>query len=171
MEGGAVRHNFEMGPTQGPSLPGLVEFGPRFQRRRFKCDLLSKNLHNQYKSADFIFSTTVTPLFCLFTIYCQIVYELLPFDQKYGELIVVNFFPFILFSSPDPKGHVSYCHHWASGPSLPGLVEFGPRFQRRRFKCDLLSKNLHNQYKSAERKISQKNPEYMLNYSLPCSCR
>ena len=38
------------------------------------------------------------------------------------------------------------------------------QFQRKRFKCDLLSKyipNLHNQYKSAERKISQKNPEYM----------
>jgi hypothetical protein len=30
--------------------------------------------------------------------------------------------------------------------------------------------NLHNWYKSAERKISEKNPEYMLNYSLPCSC-
>ena len=30
--------------------------------------------------------------------------------------------------------------------------------------------NLHNRYKSAERKISQKNPEYMLNYSLTCSC-
>jgi hypothetical protein len=30
--------------------------------------------------------------------------------------------------------------------------------------------NLHNRYKSAERKISQKNMEYMLNYSLPCSC-
>jgi hypothetical protein len=29
---------------------------------------------------------------------------------------------------------------------------------------------LHNWYKSAERKISQKNPEYMSNYSLPCSC-
>jgi hypothetical protein len=27
--------------------------------------------------------------------------------------------------------------------------------------------NLHNRYISAERKISQKNPEYMLNYSLP----
>jgi hypothetical protein len=26
--------------------------------------------------------------------------------------------------------------------------------------------NLHNRYKSAERKITQKNPEYMLNYSL-----
>ena len=30
--------------------------------------------------------------------------------------------------------------------------------------------NLHNLYISAERKISQKNPEYMLNYSLPYSC-
>jgi hypothetical protein len=30
--------------------------------------------------------------------------------------------------------------------------------------------NLHNRYKSAERKISQKNLEYMLNYSLSCSC-
>jgi hypothetical protein len=30
--------------------------------------------------------------------------------------------------------------------------------------------NLHNRYKAAERKISQKKPEYMLNYSLPCSC-
>jgi hypothetical protein len=30
--------------------------------------------------------------------------------------------------------------------------------------------NLHNQYKSAERTFSQKNPEYMLNYSLSCSC-
>ena len=29
--------------------------------------------------------------------------------------------------------------------------------------------NLHNRYKSAERKISQKNLEYMLNYSFPCS--
>jgi hypothetical protein len=30
--------------------------------------------------------------------------------------------------------------------------------------------NLHNQFKSAERKISQKNPEFILNYSFPCSC-
>ena len=30
--------------------------------------------------------------------------------------------------------------------------------------------NLHNRHKSAERKISLKIPEYMLNYSLPCSC-
>ena len=30
--------------------------------------------------------------------------------------------------------------------------------------------NLYNRYKLAERKISNKNPEHMLNYSLPCSC-
>jgi hypothetical protein len=30
--------------------------------------------------------------------------------------------------------------------------------------------NLYNRYKSVERKISQKIPEYMLIYSLPCSC-
>jgi hypothetical protein len=30
--------------------------------------------------------------------------------------------------------------------------------------------NLHNRYILAERKISLKNPEYMLNCSLPCSC-
>ena len=30
--------------------------------------------------------------------------------------------------------------------------------------------NLHNRFKLAERKISHKNPEHMLNYSLPCSC-
>ena len=29
--------------------------------------------------------------------------------------------------------------------------------------------NLDNRHKSAERQISQKNPEYMLNYALPCS--
>jgi hypothetical protein len=29
--------------------------------------------------------------------------------------------------------------------------------------------NLHNRYISAERKISQKNPEYMLYYSMSCN--
>ena len=42
MEGGAVGHNFEIGiPKDYPSQIcfNLVQ---RFQRRRFKCDLLSK---------------------------------------------------------------------------------------------------------------------------------
>ena len=30
--------------------------------------------------------------------------------------------------------------------------------------------NLHNRYKYSEGKISNKNSEHMLNYSLPCSC-
>jgi hypothetical protein len=30
--------------------------------------------------------------------------------------------------------------------------------------------NLHNRYKSAGIKITQKNPKYMLNYSCPCIC-
>jgi hypothetical protein len=30
--------------------------------------------------------------------------------------------------------------------------------------------NMPNLHKSAERKISHKNPEHMLNYSFPCSC-
>ena len=30
--------------------------------------------------------------------------------------------------------------------------------------------NFYNRYKSVERKISQKSPEYMLIYSLSCSC-
>jgi hypothetical protein len=30
--------------------------------------------------------------------------------------------------------------------------------------------NLYNRYKSVERKISQKSSEYMLTYSLSCSC-
>ena len=58
------------------------------------------------------------------------------------------------------------------GPSLQVWFNLVQPFQRRRFKCDLfqIMPNLNNQYKSAERKISQKNQEYMINYSLPFSC-
>ena len=35
---------------------------------------------------------------------------------------------------------------------------------------DTILKWDYPRYISAESKISQKNPEYMLNYSLPCSC-
>jgi hypothetical protein len=34
----------------------------------------------------------------------------------------------------------------------------------------IVYQNMANLHKSAERKISQKKTEYMLNYSLPCSC-
>ena len=62
------------------------------------------------------------------------------------------------FERDPPRDHP--CQDWFN------LVQ---RFLRRRFKCDL-DQNMPNLHKSAERKISQKNLEYMLNYSLPCSC-
>jgi hypothetical protein len=42
MEGGAVEHNFEMGLHK--DYPSQIWFNlvQPFQRRRFKCDLLSK---------------------------------------------------------------------------------------------------------------------------------
>ena len=42
MEGGVVGHNFELGLPK--DYPSQIWFNlvPRFQRRRFKCDLLSK---------------------------------------------------------------------------------------------------------------------------------
>jgi hypothetical protein len=42
MAGGAVGHNFEMGLLK--DYPSQIWFNlvQRFQRRRFKCDLLSK---------------------------------------------------------------------------------------------------------------------------------
>ena len=61
-------------------------------------------------------------------------------------------------------------HNFERDPPCQVWFNLVQWFQRKRFKCDLLSKYLHNRYKSAERKISQKNPEYMLNYSFPSSC-
>jgi hypothetical protein len=42
MEGGAVGHNFERDPPRGHPFQVWFNFVQRFQRRRFKCDLLSK---------------------------------------------------------------------------------------------------------------------------------
>ena len=55
MEGEAVGHNFEMGLPKDYPCQVWFNLVQRFQRRRFKCDLLSKyayNLHNRYKSAE-----------------------------------------------------------------------------------------------------------------------
>ena len=42
MEGGAVRHNIERGPPKDHPSQNFFNLVQRFQRRRFKCDLLSK---------------------------------------------------------------------------------------------------------------------------------
>jgi hypothetical protein len=63
------------------------------------------------------------------------------------------------------KGQVSYCHH------LAFVVRRRPSVVRRKRLSTFKSSPLKplNQIKSnqsAERKISEKNPEYMLNYKL-----
>jgi hypothetical protein len=64
-------------------------------------------------------------------------------------------------------GAVEHNFEWDPPRDHPCQVWFNlvQRFQRRRFKCDLYQNmpNLHNLYKTAERKNSQKNPEHMLN--------
>jgi hypothetical protein len=54
MEGGAVRHNFERDPPKDHPCQVCFNLVQQFQRRRFKCDLLSKYayLHNRHKSAE-----------------------------------------------------------------------------------------------------------------------
>ena len=54
MEGGAVGHNFEMGLPKDYPCQVWFNLVQPFQRKRFKCDLLSNmtNLHNRYKSAE-----------------------------------------------------------------------------------------------------------------------
>jgi hypothetical protein len=56
MVGGAVGHNFERDPHRDHLCQVWFNLVQRFQRRRFKCDLLSKyaygSLHNLYKSAE-----------------------------------------------------------------------------------------------------------------------
>jgi hypothetical protein len=42
MEGGAVGHNFERDPTRDHPCQVWFNLVQRFQRRRFKCNLLSK---------------------------------------------------------------------------------------------------------------------------------
>ena len=42
MEGGAVGHNYEMGLPKDYSSQNWFNLVQWFQRRRFKCDLLSK---------------------------------------------------------------------------------------------------------------------------------
>jgi hypothetical protein len=62
--------------------------------------------------------------------------------------------------------------HQGTIPARFGLIWFiGFRGEDLNVICYQNTPNLHNRYKSAETKISQKNPEYILNYSLPGSCR
>jgi hypothetical protein len=96
-------------------------------------------------------------------------------------LKIKQFWPFEEISIFSNGGHLG----WRAGlsdtilkgthpgtiPAMCGLISFsGFREEDLNVIFYQNMPNLHNRYKSAERKSSQKNPEYMLNYSLPCSC-
>ena len=92
-------------------------------------------------------------------------------------LKIEQFWPFEEISNFSNSGHLE----WRTGlsdiilkgthPARFGLIWFsGFRGEDLNAIFYQNMPNLHNRYISAERKISQKNPEYMLNYFLPCSC-
>ena len=60
--------------------------------------------------------------------------------------------------------------HPGTIPARFGLIWFSSFRGDLNVICYQNMSNLYNRYKSAERNISQKKTEYMLNYSLPCSC-
>jgi hypothetical protein len=96
-------------------------------------------------------------------------------------LKIEQFWPFEEISIFSNGGHLGYrtaltdtifrgTHPWTI-PARFGLIWFsGFRGEDLNAIFNQNMPNLHNRYISAERKISQKNPEYMLNYFLPCSC-
>jgi hypothetical protein len=96
-------------------------------------------------------------------------------------LKIKQFWPFEEISIFNNSGHLGW-RAWLSDKNLKGtdpgtiparfgLIWFsGFRGEDLNVIFNQNMPNLHNRYKSAERKISHKNPEHMLNYSLPCSC-
>ena len=102
---------------------------------------------------------------------------------KFGHILlkIVQLWPFEEISIFSNSGHLE----WRAGLPDTTLKETHPGTIPARFGLIWFSgfrgedlnvifyqnmPNLHNRYISAERKISQKNLEYMLNYSLPCRC-
>jgi hypothetical protein len=111
----------------------------------------------------------------LFNIYYRIFYELWTFAdfdrlcklEKREDEIKKKSSPLKLLSQSDTilKGT-----HPGTVPTRFGLIWFsGFRGEDLNAIFYQNMPNLHNRYKSTERKISNKNPEHMLNYSLPCS--
>jgi hypothetical protein len=141
MEGGAVRHNFERDPPKDHPCQVWFNLVQRFQRRRFKCDLLSKY---------------------------QITLNLAG--------MVLGWVPFQIVSDSPAlharwllllKIEISSIVHCCFSISQNWFRGFRGKDLNVIFYQNMPI--LHNRYKSADRKISQKNAEYMLNYSSPCS--
>ena len=100
------------------------------------------------------------------------------YSSNFGTfwLKIEQFWPFEEISIFSNSGHLE----WTAGlsdkilkgthPARLGLIWFsGFRGEDLNAIFYQNMPNLHNRYISAERKISQKKTEYMLNYFLPCS--
>jgi hypothetical protein len=96
-------------------------------------------------------------------------------------LKIKQFWPFEEISIFSNIGHLGYRTaltdtilkgtHPGTIPARFGLIWYsGFRVEDLNVICYQNMPNFHNRYISAERKISQKNTEYMLNYYLSCSC-
>ena len=177
--GGAVGHNFERDPPRDHTCQVWFNLVQRFQSRKFKNVIFYQNmpnLHNRYKSAERKISQNKTEYKLNCSLPCSCSQNLSSFWLILKQQWTIK--EISIFSN---RSHLEW--GWAVGHNFerdpprdhPCQVWFNlvQRFQRRKLKNVIFYQNmpnLHNQYQSAERKISQKNPEYMLNYSLPCSC-
>ena len=86
MEGGAVRHNFEREPTQGPfhARLGLIWFSGFREDLNVIFYQIMPNLHNRYKSADRKISQKSPGIYVklLIAMWLQLKFELILTDAK-----------------------------------------------------------------------------------------
>ena len=170
MEGRAVRHNFE---RTHPARFGLTWFsGFRGEDLNVFFYQNMPNLHNRYKSAERKISKKNPGHMLNYSLPCSCSSNLSSF-----WLILKQQWKIEEISIFSNGGHLGW-RVWLSDIILKGThpVRFGliwfSGFRGEDLNAIFYQNmpNLHNRYKSVEGKISQKNPECMLNYSLPCSC-
>ena len=156
---------------------GLIWFsGFRGEDLNVICYQIMPNLHNRYKSAERKNSQNNPAYMLNYYLLCSCSKKLSSFWLKLKQQWTIE--ELSIFSN---SSHLE----WRAGlsdtilkgtppgtiPAKFGLIWFsGFRGEDLNVIFYQNMPNLHNRYILAERKISQKNPEYMLNCSLPCSC-
>jgi hypothetical protein len=178
MQGGAVGHNFERDPPWDHPCQVCFNLIPHFRGEDLNVIFYQNmpNLHNRYKSAQRKISQKNPELMLNYSLPCSCILNLSSF-----LLILKLQWTIEEISIFSNSSHLK----WRAGlldtilkgthpgtiPSRIGLIWFsGFRGEDLNVIFYQNMPNWHNRYKSTERNISQKYPEYMLNYSLPCSC-
>ena len=171
MEGGAVGHNLKgTHPGTIPARFGLIWFsGFRVEDLNVIFYQNMPNLNNRYKSAERKISKK-KPRPCSCSSNLSSFWLILKQQWTIEEISIFSNSSHLEWraglSDTNLKGT-----HPGTIPARFGLIWFsGFRVEDLNVIFYQNMPNLHNRYISAERKISQKNQEYMLNYFLPCSC-